>query len=393
MLDRANPATGQENPPEISPGGIETTPGWLVRFRAWRAAMVQNPRFRNFAARMPILRQIANRRAEALFSVTSGFVQSQVLFACLDTGLLDLLSKGPVRPEHAANRLQIPQRNFAHLVQSADALGIVRLSRDGWLTLADAGAVVASDHGLAAMIRHHAAFYRDLADPTSLLRGSTGRTEMAQLWSYAGTERDPVNERQAADYSAVMSASQEMLAGEILDAVDLRGVTGLLDVGGGEGIFASAVARHHKAMRIGVFDLPPVADRARQRFSTGPLSGRIECHGGSFLTDALPSGHDAMSLVRVCFDHGDETVIRLMQAIRKALPNHGQLLIAEPMAGSSKGEKLSAAYFAFYFLAMGSGRCRSAEELVQLAGKAGFTRFELRRCRTPMLVSVLVARP
>lgn len=393
MLETAKPAASNRNPPVSSNDMPCDMPGWLVRFRAWRATVVQNPRFRALASRMPLLRSIANRRAEALFSITSGFVQSQVLYACLETGLLDLLSRGPQREDKAAAQLHIPSGNFAHLVQSANALGILHRSGDGWLTLADAGAVVASDPGLAAMIRHHAAFYRDLTDPTALLRGEAGETAMSRLWSYAGAERDPVSARQAQEYSAVMSASQEMLANEILDAVDLGRVRGLLDVGGGEGVFASVAAQRHKDLRLGVFDLPPVADRARERFSSGTLAGRIECHGGSFFSDPLPLGYDTMSLVRVCFDHEDHAVVRLMTGIRKALPADGQLVIGEPMAGNSSGEKLSTAYFAFYFLAMGSGRCRSAQQIIQLAEKAGFTRFEQRKCRTPMLVNVVVARP
>ncbi|MEZ5800540.1 MAG: hypothetical protein R3D29_08800 [Nitratireductor sp.] len=187
MLETAKPAASNRNPPVSS----NDMPGWLVRFRAWRATVVQNPRFRSLASRMPLLRSIANRRAEALFSITSGFVQSQVLYACLDAGLLDLLSRGPQREDKAAAQLDIPSGNFAHLVQSANAIGILHRSGDGWLTLADAGAVVASDPGLAAMIRHHAAFYRDLTDPTALLRGEAGETAMSRLWSYAGAERDP----------------------------------------------------------------------------------------------------------------------------------------------------------------------------------------------------------
>ena len=41
----------------------------------------------------------------------------------------------------------------------------------------------------------------------------------------------------------------------------------------------------------------------------------------SFLADQLPRGADVISLVRVCFDHPDERVLKLLKAVRRALPD------------------------------------------------------------------------
>ena len=114
--------------------------------------------------------------------------------------------------------------------------------------------------------------------------------------------------------------------------------------------------------------------------------------GGSFLTDRLPEGADIISLVRVIHDHDDAHVIALLRAIRCALPDNGTLLIAEPMSGVRGTESIGDAYFAFYLLAMGSGRPRSFARLQEMLLDAGFSDIALHPASMPLLTSIMTAR-
>jgi demethylspheroidene O-methyltransferase len=51
------------------------------------------------------------------------------------------------------------------------------------------------------------------------------------------------------------------------------------------------------------------------------------------------------------------------------------------------------AYFGFYLLAMGSGRPRPAGRLAEMLRDAGFGRIRAVRTSTPLLTSLIVARP
>ena len=82
----------------------------------------------------------------------------------------------------------------------------------------------------------------------------------------------------------------------------------------------------------------------------------------------------------------------LLRAIRRTLPADGTLLIAEPISGVRGAEPIGDAYFAFYLLAMGSGRPRTFARLKEMLGEAGFTDIALRPAAMPMLASVLTAR-
>lgn len=370
-------------------------PGWRTRLKAWRAALVARPGFRRLAQRLPLSGRYSRARETELFGIVTGFVQSQILFASLQSGLLDALTAGPVRESEISKTIGLQEERLRRLLQGAQSIGLITLGSDGYVTLDDHGTVVASDGGLRAMIHHHALLYRDLSDPLALFDGSRSDTEMRRLWSYAGSGREStVRPGDAAAYSALMAASQSMLSDEILDAYDFGRHASLIDIGGGEGAFLTVVAGRYPGLRLSLFDLPPVAARAREKFSTHLLGGCPRCHGGSFLDDALPRGHDCVTLIRVLFDHEDTTVLRLLQNVRSAMEPGQTLVIAEPMAGDrSRGQRYATAYFSTYVLAMGSGRCRTPAEIGALIRQAGFGRFEIKPCRSPLMATIIVAFP
>jgi demethylspheroidene O-methyltransferase len=248
--------------------------------------------------------------------------------------------------------------------------------------------------GIVAMVEHHPVLYDDLRDPVALLRGRGEGTQMSRYWAYARSGGPAGLDAQAvAEYSALMAASQPLVAGEILDAYPFARHRRLLDVGGGEGAFIGAVARRAPDLELMLFDLPAVVERARARLARVGLGGRVQLSGGSFITDPLPEGADLVSLVRVVHDHDDDVVLDLFERVRRAMAPHGTLLIAEPMAGTGASVPVGEAYFAFYLLAMGSGRSRTFEELAALLRQAGFTDVRWVGARRPIHVGVVTARP
>lgn len=96
--------------------------------------------------------------------------------------------------------------------------------------------------------------------------------------------------------------------------------------------------------------------------------------------------------MRVAHDHPDEHLKTILSAIHAALPQGGTLLLAEPMAQAVGEPPLGDAYFHFYLLAMGSGRLRSVQELMEMLAEAGFSNIELLPNPMPMQTRILVAR-
>jgi demethylspheroidene O-methyltransferase len=361
---------------------------------AWRDRLLSSARFQRLAVVFPLTRPIARRRARALFDLCAGFVYSQVLFACVRLRLFDILADGPQTAAVLAARLDLPEAGALRLLEAAASLRLASRRRDGRFGLGDLGAAMLGNPGIGAMVEHHAMLYADLRDPVALLRGEAAETALGAYWPYARAESPAaVDAAQAGPYTALMAASQALVADEVLDAYRIGRHRCVLDIGGGDGSFLCAAAHRAPRLRLLLFDLPPVAALAQGRFAAAGLGDRAQATGGSFLTDPLPQGADVATLVRVLHDHDDAAVLVILRAARRALPADGVLLIAEPMAGTSGAEPMGAAYFGFYLLAMGSGRPRTPEALSSLLTQAGFDRIRLLPTRRPLLARVMTASP
>lgn len=370
-----------------------TATHWSDAPLAWRDRLLGSARFRRWAEAFAPARWIARRRAAQVFDLVAGFVYSQVLLACVQLRLFDLLlAQGPQSLAALALRLSLPLAATERLVLAAVSLRLLEARPRGRYGLGPLGAPLAGNAGLAAMVEHHAALYRDLADPLALLRGEAGPGHLAGYWPYAGTEApDALAGAQLADYSALMAASQPLVAEQVLQAYPLHHHRRLLDVGGGDGAFACAAARHAPGLQVQVFDLPGVVAGAARRFEQAGLASRSSAQGGDFFRDALPAGADLVTLLRVVHDHDDERVLRLLRAVRQALSAGGRLLLAEPLADTPGAEAMGHAYFGFYLLAMGRGQPRSEARLRALLAEAGFTRVRRLHTHLPLQASVLVA--
>ena len=365
----------------------------LAALANWRNRLIASPRFQRWASGFVLTRPVAQRRAMALVDLCAGFVYSQTLFACVQLDLFNILQPGPLAPGILAARLSLPVGAAERLLDAACALGLLRRHKGGGYGLDDLGAAMLGNPGIAAMVAHHAMLYRDLADPVALLRGTHAPTELSRYWPYAtAAAAGDAAPDDVAGYSTLMSTSQALVAGDILDACPLADRACLMDVGGGEGTFLKAAGARHPALQLLLFDLPAVADRATEVFAQAGLAARAKTFGGDFAADALPQGADAISLVRVVHDHDDAKVMTLLRACARALPPYGLLLLAEPMAGTRGAEAVGDVYFGFYLLAMGSGRARTPQRLAEMLRDAGFDRVRQVPTRRPFLTGLVVAQ-
>jgi demethylspheroidene O-methyltransferase len=371
--------------------GDGRTEGLGGRWLALRNRLLGSPRFQRWAARFPLTRPIARRRASELFDLTAGFVYSQVLFACVELDVFELLRAGPRSVGEIAEATGLPPGGAARLLAAAESLRLLQRRGEGRFALGMLGAAMLGNPGIGAMIAHHARLYADLSDPVALLRGRRD-TALADYWPYAAAAQPgDLTPDQVDAYSSLMADSQGFIADDVLDAYPLDGHRRLLDLGGGEGVFAARAAARWPQLRASVFDLPAVAARAGNRFARLGLDDRVGAVGGDLFRDEPPRDADLVSLVRVLHDHGDRPARQILAAAHKALLPGGRLLVAEPMAGTPGAERVGEAYFGFYLMAMGSGRPRSAKELTVFIRDAGFSGVREVRAARPMLVRVLIA--
>jgi demethylspheroidene O-methyltransferase len=389
----AGARAGREAQPAAAPA--PAAPGAPLtladRAAAVRDRLFASPAFQRWAGRLPLVRHVARGRARAVFDLVAGFAYSQTVAACVHTGLLTMVADGPLPEADLVERLALPAEGARRLLTAAAALKLVERRSGGRWGLGVVGGPLLASPGLAQMVEHNALLYDELRDPVAHLRRAPGQgSALAEYWPYVDApRRASLGAADVSGYSALMTATLPPLADELLDAVPLRGRRALLDVGGGEGTFAAAAARRHPHLACTVFDLPPVAARGRRRLAEAGLGGRVRAVGGDFQRDALPTGADVATLVRVCLDHDDATVAALLRRVREALAPGGMVVIAEPLAGVAGAEAVGDVYFAYYLRAMGRGRARRADEFRALLRDAGFRRVRVRPTRYPVVAGLI----
>ena len=352
-------------------------------FYRWWVGLAGSAGFQKWASGNPFTRGIAKRDGEKLFDLVAGFVHSQVLAAFVQLDLATILRKEPLSAEKIAVRVGLDIRQTEVLCQAAAALGLLKRRSDATYALGRLGAALPGVPGLAQMIAHHDVLYRDLEDPIKFFKAQ-GETELARFWPYVFGTQGANDPEVAETYSKLMSDSQGLVAEETLRALPLKGIRKLMDVGGGTGAFLRAVADQHPDLSLTLFDLPTVVAKADV-----PDGTRIV--PGSFREDTLPEDVDAISLVRVLYDHADGTVQGLLRKVYTALPPGGRLIVSEPMAGGDQPTRAGDAYFAIYTLAMQTGKTRSVQEVQTHLARAGFESIAHVRTHRPFVTSVVTA--
>lgn len=295
--------------------------------------------------------------------------------------LTEVLSSAPRPLADIAEELGLDPSALLTLLRALRALGLVEHYAPDWWGLAELGAALRANPGIAAMVLHHRHLYDDLADPVALLRNRRGAA-LSKYWDYSGA-----NTADSTTYSTLMAESQALVAEHILHSVDVCGATHLLDLAGGVGVFADHVLARCPHLSATVMDLPEVTELGQQR--PRAHADRLRFVGGNMFEDALPQGADVISFVRVLHDHDDAPVQKLLQRAHDALPAHGHIIVAEPLADTHGAEPIGHAYFGLYLWAMGQGRPRTRAELTATLRGAGFVNVREAKSPMPSLVRVL----
>jgi SAM-dependent methyltransferase len=171
------------------------------------------------------------------------------------------------------------------------------------------------------------------------------------------------NEAFADEFTAAMDCRGIVLAPALAKRVDLSEHTALLDVAGGSGIYACALAAKNSHLKAAVFERPPVDRIARKGIAKRGLADRVDVIAGDMFEAELPSGFDVVLLSNVLHDWEDTVAEALLAKAARALPSGGLLLVHDAFLDANKTGPLPVAMYSALLMHSTEGRCFSVGEM------------------------------
>ncbi len=255
---------------------------------------------------------------------------SAALAAALELGLFWLIDRQPLSSEAIAAKFRIPHGRCRYWLQMLEKAGLVEQTADGYCpspsartTIIDAyepaswGHLATETRGLNNWLRDLAAHLRHPGSAREAL-GLNRRDYLAEMTD------DP---ELALRFTRMLRDFHLPMAGELAPMLNMDGVTRMMDLGGGSGIFSLAMLRRYPQLTSVVVDIPTVCRVARELAGDGEETGRISWHEADFLDEQLPPGFD---LVLEC--DVDVYGAELMRNVRSALNPGGRYVIVDQLA-------------------------------------------------------------
>lgn len=321
---------------------------------------------------------------DSLHAIMDGYVATQILHAAVQCNLFTLVGNGRTR-EEIVRSLGMTDQAARILLLGCVALGL--LEKDGEhfrcaevtaMTLVDGSpldqrSVVAFNHRVCyrAMWRLGEALQRG---GNACLRDISG----TESTLYGRLAHDPDAEQSFHD---MMGTVTRLVARQMVREIDLTGATTLLDIAGGTGVNAIALAQRFPALRITIFDVPSVAHSAKERVAAAGLSSRIDVVAGDCFTTELPQAD------RILFAHfleiwSPQQIRELLSRGLRALNPGGEMLLINMIQEDDETGPLSAATASAYLYALASGvgmayTWREYEEWLRSAGAVPQRRHKL----------------
>jgi len=313
----------------------------------------------------------------AMLRMISGFRISRAVYVAAKLGIADLLKDGPKINEELARLTNTHPPSLYRIMRALASVGIFAEDGQGCFTLTAVGNTLRSDvpgslraWAILVLGDEHYQAWGDLMHSLE-----TGETCFNHVFGMGVFQYESQHPEHAKIFDEAMSNLIGVYNSAVLASYSFSSIETLIDVGGGDGSFLVAVLQANPQMKGVLFDLPHVAEKAKQRITKAGLSGRCEVVAGDLFVSA-PSGGDAYMLSRVINSFENERAVVILQQCRRAVTQKGKLLLVERVLPDRVENSIEAegpVLSDLNMMVMSGGRERTATEHRGLLEKAGFT--------------------
>ncbi len=192
-------------------------------------------------------------------------------------------------------------------------------------------------------------------------------------------------------FIAAMHERAYKTAPEVVKLIDMKGVSKVLDVGGGSAAYSMAFVKAGKSVTATVFDLPEVVPITRGYIEKEGLCDKIDTMSGDYHSDKFGKGYDLIFLSAIVHINSFAENMKLINRCAKALNKNGLLVVQDFVVSEDRTNPPMAAFFALNML-VGTerGDTYTESEIGDWMSKAGLA--DIVRVDTPFKTSLVIGR-
>lgn len=267
----------------------------------------------------------------ALLRGAFGAQTAQILYLGAKLGLADQLRDSPQTAAQLAHTLELDVGALQRVLRGLVSLGVCREVDSQRFGLTSLGEYLRADHSDSVQARIilntevHAALWADLLTTMKTGESASQRVFGMPFYDYLGH-----NPAVGALFDRTMTSAgwvRHRLRSTV-EAYDFGRFATIVDVGGGNGRLMVELLTTHAGPRGAVFDLPRLAQAARQAIDAAGLAARCQFLSGNAF-EAVPEGADAYILSNFVNSFGDDETLVLLRNLREAVASGGKLLVID----------------------------------------------------------------
>ncbi len=326
---------------------------------------------------------------DALLALAWGYRATQAVYVVAKLGVADVLEQGPSTADDVAKKVGAHPRSLFRVMRTVAALGVFtqdELDRFGLTPVGDALRSRSPDSVRNMVIMVGDQQYEVAGKLLHTVR--TGETAYHHLHGMGHFDHMATDPQEAAVFNAAMAEGTRRY-GNSFASLDLEGRSVAVDVGGGRGELLAMLLADRPSLKGVLYDLPQGVAEAGPFLASRGLTDRVRIETGSMF-ESVPRGGDLYILSRILHDWPDDRAALVLRNCRKAIPDHGVLLIREGVvpAGDAPSPTKEMDLVMLFML---GGQERTEREWRDLLGRSGFEIARIHRTGSPL--DVIEARP
>lgn len=304
-------------------------------------------------------------------------------------GIADHFDEGPTTPEVLAERLSVKVEPLTRLLRALVATGVLAQENSGAFGLTAIGHLMRRDHPLSMRDAFTVATTEIKAWSELEYCIRTGRSGFEHAYGETHRSYRSRNTEEDIRMDRAHKAATRVELLTLTRAYPWSEARTIVDVGGGTGMFLAGILERFPHLQGTLFDLARMIANANDVINDYGVAARCELVAGDFF-DAVPSGGDLYVLKAIVGGWDDDSCIRILTTVRRAMRADSRLLVIEPVMGVGREFSLGNVVQLQSFVLYG-GKDRSIDDYRSLADSAGL---EIRRVvpRSTLPIIELVRR-